>query len=116
MNPSERADSMKHGEKVAPVIAAVTSLATIACCLPVGFAAAAVTASLSLAVAAYQPWFLGASVLLLLVGAVQLRQTQRACGTRSSSSLIVFGLSAVIVVLVVVFPDVIAGLLADWLP
>ena len=107
---------MKHVEKVAPVMAAVTSVATIACCLPVGFAAAAVTASLSMAVAAYQPWLLGASVLLLLVGAVQLRQTQRACGARSNSSLIVFGISAVIVVLVVVFPDVTAGLLADWLP
>ena len=107
---------MKHAEKVAPVMAAVTSLATIACCLPVGFAAAAVTASLGMAIAAYQPWFLGASMALLLVGGVQLRRTQRACGTRAYSSLIVFGLSAVIVVLVVLFPDVIAGLLADWLP
>jgi hypothetical protein len=107
---------MKHGEKIAPVMAAVTGLATLACCLPMGFAAAAVTASLSMAVATYQPWFLGASVLLLFVGGVQLRQTQRTCGTRSYSSLIVFGFSAVIVVLVVVFPQVLAGLLADWLP
>ena len=119
MSPRVRVDAvvnMKHAEKVAPVMAALTGLATIACCLPMGFAVAAVSASLSMAVAAYQAWFLGASVLLLLVGAVQLRQTQRACGTRSYSSLIVFGLSAVIVVLVVVFPDVIAGLLADYLP
>jgi hypothetical protein len=107
---------MRHGEKIAPVMAAVTGLATIACCLPLGFAAAAVTTSLGMTMAAYQPWFLGASVLLLLVGAVQLRQTQRACGTRSYSSLIVFGLSAVIVVLVVLFPEVIAVLFADWLP
>jgi hypothetical protein len=107
---------MKHGEKVAPVMAAVTSAATIACCLPVGFAAAALTASFSMAVVAYQPWFLGASVLLLLVGAVQLRRMQRVCRTRSYSSLIVFGMSAVIVVLVVLFPDIVAGLLADWLP
>ena len=106
---------MKHAEKVAPVAAAVTSLATIACCLPVGFAAAALTASLGLAVAAYQPWFLGASVLLLIIGAVQLRQAQRTCGRHSYSSLIVFSLSAVIVVLVVLFPQVVAGLLADWL-
>ena len=116
MNPSARAAAMKHGEKVAPVMAAVTSLATIACCLPVGFAAAAMTAGVGMAVTAYQPWFLAASVLLLLVGAVQLRQTHRACGTRSYSSLIVFGVSAVIVLFVVVFPEVIAGLLADWLP
>lgn len=107
---------MKHAEKVAPVMAAVASLGTIACCLPMGFAAAALTGSLSMAVAAYQPWLLGASVLLLLVGGVQLRRTQRACGRRSYSSLILFSLSAVIVVLVVLFPQVIAGLLADWLP
>jgi hypothetical protein len=107
---------MKHGENLAPTMAAVTSLATLACCLPLGFAAAAVTASLSTAVAAYQPWFLGASVVLLLVGGIQLRQTQRACGTGAYSSVAVFAISAVIVVLVVLFPDVIAGLLADWLP
>jgi hypothetical protein len=107
---------MKHVEKVAPVTAAVASLATIACCLPMGFAAAALTASLSMAVAAYQPRFLGASVVLLVVGGVQLRQAQRACGARAYSSLIVFGISAVIVLGVVLFPDVIAGLLADWLP
>ena len=97
-------------------MAAVTSLATIACCLPIGFAAAALTASLSMAVAAYQSWLLGASVLLLVIGALQLRQTQKACGRRSYSSVIVFGLAAAIVGLVVVFPQVIAGLLADWLP
>jgi FtsH-binding integral membrane protein len=107
---------MKHVEKVAPVMAGVTSLATIACCLPMGFAAAAVTASFGMAVSVYQPWFLGASVVLLLVGGVQLRQKKRACGARAKSSLIVFGISAVIVLLVVLFPDVVAGLLADWLP
>lgn len=107
---------MKHGERIAPVAAALTGLATLACCLPVGFAAAAVTASLSSGVAAFQPWFLGASVLLLLVGVVQLRQAQRTCATRPYSSLIVFGVSAAIVLLVIFFPQAIAGMLADWLP
>jgi len=86
---------MKHGEKIAPVAAALMGLATLACCLPMGFAAAAVTASLSTVVAPYQPWFLGASVVLLLVGTVQLRQIQRTCATRPYSSLIVFCVSAV---------------------
>ena len=66
---------MKHGEKIAPVAAALTGLATLACCLPMGFAAAAVTAGLSTVVAAYQPWFLGLSVVLLAVGLVQLNQS-----------------------------------------
>ena len=69
-----------------------------------------------MAVAAYQPWLLGARFCFWSWVAVQVRQRQRACGRRSYSSLIVFGLSAVIVVLVVLFPQVIAGLLADWLP
>ncbi len=107
---------MKHGEKIAPMAAALTGLATLACCLPMGFAAAAVTASLSTAVAAFQPWFLGASVALLLVGGMQLRQAQRTCATRPYSSLIVFCVSAAIVLLVIFFPQVIAGMLADWLP
>ena len=107
---------MKHGEKVAPVAAALTGVATLACCLPVGLAAAAVTAGLSTVVAAYQTWFLGASVALLAVGLVQLTQVQRTCSRRPYGSFAVFGVSAAIVLLIVLFPQVIAGLLADWLP
>lgn len=107
---------MKHSEKIAPVAAALTGLATLACCLPVGVAAAAVTAGLSTVIEAYQPWFLGASVVLLAVGLVQLNQVQRTCSRRPYASFVVFGVSAVIVLLVVLFPQVIAGMLADWLP
>lgn len=107
---------MKHAEKIAPVAAAVTGLATLACCLPMGFAAAAITASLSTVVAAYQPWFLGLSGVLLVAGTVQLRQVQRTCAKTPYSSLLVFCVSAGIVLLVVLFPQVIAGMLADWLP
>ena len=106
---------MKHREKVAPVAAAVTGLASLACCFPLGFAAAAATASLSTIAAAYQPWFVAASIVLLLVGVVQLRQVQKSCARRPYSSLIVFGVCAAIVVLVVLFPQVLAGVLADWL-
>jgi hypothetical protein len=107
---------MKHVEKVTPVAAALTSLATIACCLPVGFAAAAATASLSLVVATYQRWFLGASIVLLVIGMVQLQRTQRRCATRPHGSMVVFGASAVVVVLVVLFPQIVAGIVADWMP
>jgi cytochrome bd-type quinol oxidase subunit 2 len=107
---------MKHGEKIAPLAAAVTGLATLACCLPMGFAAAAVTASLSTVVAAWQPWFLGLSGVLLVVGMIQLRRLRRTCARTPFSSLIVFCVSAGTVLLVVLFPQVIAGVLADWLP
>lgn len=107
---------MKHVEKVTPIAAAFTSLATLVCCLPMGFAAAAATASLSMVVATYQRWFLGASVVLLIVGMVQVQRVQRTCATRPYGSIVVLGISAVIVLLVVLFPQVVAGLVADWMP
>lgn len=107
---------MKHVEKVTPIAAAFTSLATLVCCLPMGFAAAAATATLSMVVATYQRWFIGASLVLLIVGMVQLQRVQRTCATRPYGSIVVFGVSAVIVLLVVLFPQVVAGLVADWMP
>lgn len=107
---------MKHVEKATPIAAALTSLATLVCCLPMGFAAAAAAAGLGMVVAAYQHWFLGASVVLLMLGMVQLQRVQRTCETRPYGSMLVFAVSAVIVLLVVLFPQVIAGILADWMP
>ncbi len=107
---------MNHGEKIAPVAAAATALATLACCLPVGIAAAAATASLAVVVAAYRGWFLLASGALLAIGIVQLNRAQRQCSTRKRGSLAILGLSATIVVLVALFPQVIAALIAAWLP
>ena len=106
---------MKHSEKVAPVAAAASALATLLCCLPAGIAAAAATASLGAAVAPYRSWFLGASAMLLAIGVVQLTRAQR-CSTRTSGSKAILIVSAAIVVLVALFPQVVAGLLADWLP
>jgi hypothetical protein len=94
----------------------VTSLAPLARCVPMGFVAAAATAILSAAVATYQRWFLGASVVLLVIGMVQLRQVQRTCARQPYSSFMVVGTSAVIVLLVVLFPQVVAEIVADWLP
>jgi hypothetical protein len=107
---------MKHAEKIAPILGAVTGLATLVCCVPMGFATAAVTASLSTVVAPFQPWLLGASLVLVGVGLVQLRQRQRTCARWPYSSVIVFAVSAAIVLLVVLFPQVVAGIVADWLP
>lgn len=108
--------SMGHGEKIAPLAAAVTALATLACCLPLGFAAAAATVSLAAVVAAYRSWFLLASGLLLVVGVVQLKRAERQCSTRKRGSLAILSISATIVVLVALFPQVIAAVIAAWLP
>jgi hypothetical protein len=107
---------MKHAEKVAPVAAAVSALATLACCLPIAFAAGTAAAGLAVVAGAYRWWFLGASGALLIVGAVQLVRIRRACATRGTGSMVILGMSAAIVLLVLAFPQVIAGLIADWIP
>ncbi len=107
---------MAHGEKIAPLAAAATALATLVCCLPVGIAAAAATASLGAVVSTYRNWFLLASCGLLGIGIVQLTRLQRQCSTRPRGSVAVLTISAVIVSLVALFPQVIAALIAAWLP
>jgi hypothetical protein len=67
-------------------------------------------------VATYQRWFLAASVVLLIVGVVQVQRVQRTCASRPYGSLLVLGISAMVVLLVVLFPQLVAGLVADWMP
>ena len=107
---------MKHGEKIAPVAAAASALATLVCCLPMGIAAAAATASLAAVASTHRRWFLLASSVLLLVGIVQLIRMRRRCATRPRGSFAILAASATIVVLVALFPQVVAGLIAAWLP
>ena len=103
---------MKHTEKVTPLAAVAMAVGTLVCCLPYGFAAAAATASLSTVALAYRPWLLGVSVLLLVVGALQVRRFRSNCPTRSGVSVTILVLSAVTVLLVIFFPQAIASLIA----
>jgi hypothetical protein len=107
---------MKHTANITPIAAAVSAVATLLCCLPVGFAAAGATASLGAVALSYRPWFLGASMLLLIVGVVQVSRVHRTCPTRNRASIVILSVSAIIVLLVIFFPQVIATLVADWLP
>jgi hypothetical protein len=86
------------------------------CCLPLGFTAAALSASLSAAIAPLRPWLLGSSVLLLGIGVYQVYRSEGICRRRSPTSLGLLWFSAIVVLAVVLFPQVLAGLLADWLP
>src|SRR5258708_32587887 len=96
--PGDRED-MRHAEKIAPVGAAVSALATLACCLPIAFAAGTATAGLAAVAGSYRWWFLGASATLLVVGGAQLVRGRRACQTRGTGPRGVLGLSPAIVVL-----------------
>lgn len=105
---------MKNPEQVTPLAAAVTALSTLLCCVPTSFAAAIATTSAGVFVADHQGWFLGASIVLIALGVVQLRRAT-ACSTgRKRWSAIVLAVSAGIVMAVIFFPQVLAGLMADW--
>jgi hypothetical protein len=102
-------------ERVVPVSAAVSALATVLCCWPLPFAAAIGAAGLSAAIAPFRFWLIGLSVVLLGVGFVQMYRQPRACRTRSTASVVVLWTSAILVVVVLFLPQLLATLLANWL-
>jgi uncharacterized membrane protein YoaT (DUF817 family) len=106
---------MKNSEQVTPVAAAATALSTLLCCVPTGFAAAIATTSAGMFVTDHQAWFLAASVLLIAIGAVQLRRATVCSTATKRTSAMVLALSAVVVIAVIFFPQVLAGLMADWM-
>ena len=105
---------MKHLENITPVVAVLSAVATLACCLPVAFAAAAATASLGVVAAEYRSWLIGLSGGLLAVAFVQMSRSARVCGRRSAASTVIFCVSLGIVLIVVLFPQLVAALVADW--
>lgn len=103
---------MRVTERLAPVAAALSALATLACCFPLGIAGAVGALGLSVALASLRPWLIGVAVILLGLGSWQLYRGQRSCQRRSRLSLILFGLSAVVVLGVIIFPQKLAELMA----
>jgi len=103
---------MKLLEKSLSTAAVVAALSTLACCVPLGFLGALGLASLSVWVQPLRPWLLGASGVLLTVGFVQLHVRKSACARRSAASLVIFWTAAGVVFLIVLFPQIVASLIA----
>lgn len=103
---------MKFVEKGAPAAAIVAALSTLACCVPLGFVGALGLASLSAWAQRFRPWLLGGSTVLLFVGLAQLYFGKPACRGRSTASVVLFWTAVLVVILVTLFPQVIAGLIA----
>ena len=107
---------MKQGSGIsASVGAIVSSLATMACCLPLAFAAAIGAAGASAFLLKFRPWFLGLSIVLLGIGFWQQRRA-RQCAVRGRIvGLFLLWTAVVVVVGMILFPQQIAGFLADRL-
>ena len=102
---------MKVVERGAPATAILAALSTIACCLPFGIVGAAGLAGVSIWLAPLRPWLLGVSVLLLVLGFWQLYRAKQCSTRRSRVSVGLFWLAAIVVLLAIVFPQ----LLANWI-
>ena len=107
---------MKPGSGAsASVGAIVSSLATLVCCLPLAFAAAIGAAGASAFLLKFRPWFLALSVVLLGIGFWQQRRAKQ-CAVRDRVLGQVLLWNAVVVVGgMVLFPQQIAGFIADRL-
>jgi cytochrome bd-type quinol oxidase subunit 2 len=106
---------LRAGERVTPIVAALSAVATLACCLPIGGAALVGIGGLLGVAAQYQEWLFPASGVLLVVGGVLIWRSRRVCHRTSKVSLIILAVSTAIVLTVFLFPQMVAGALTDWL-
>ncbi len=70
---------MRITEKLTPVAAAMSALATLACCLPLGIAGALGALGLSIALERLRPWLTGLAVVLLGMSAFQMYRGRKSC-------------------------------------
>jgi uncharacterized membrane protein YidH (DUF202 family) len=103
---------MKIAERATPVAAVIAAFSTLACCLPFGFLGAIGLAGASVRLQIARPWLLVASVVLLVLGFVQLYRRGKQCRKRSPLSVALFWVAAAAVLLIVLFPQLIASLVA----
>jgi hypothetical protein len=105
---------LKQGTGISASLAAiVSSVATISCCLPLGFAAALGAGAASAFSTTLRPWLLGLSVALLGLGFWQQRRAKQ-CSVRGRMIGNVLLWTALIVVSgMILFPQEIAAFIAD---
>ena len=107
---------MRPGTGLSASLAAiVSSLATMACCVPLGFAAAIGAAGASAFLLRFRPWFLVLSIALIGVGFWQQRRAKQCAVKGRLVGQILLWTAAAIVLAMLLFPQQIAGFLADHL-
>ena len=107
---------MKQGTGIsASLVAILSSVAMISCCLPLGFAVALGAGAASAFFTTLRPWLLALSVALIALGFWQQhRAKQCAVRGRRLGSVLLWGAVAVVLSMIL-FPQEIAALIADHL-
>jgi FtsH-binding integral membrane protein len=105
---------VKQGTGVSvSLVAIMSSVATISCCLPIAFAGALGAGAASAFSTTLRPWLLGLSVVLLGFGFWQ-RHRAKQCAVRGRLVGNVLLWAAVVVVMgMILFPQEIAAVIAD---
>lgn len=103
---------MRAAERATPFAAAIAALSTLACCLPFGFLGAAGLAGAGVWLQSGRPWLLASAGILVVLGFIQLYVRRQQCRKRSPLSIALFWVAAAIVLLVILFPQAIASLIA----
>jgi len=107
---------MKQGSGISASLGAImSSLATVGCCLPLGFAGALGAAGASAFLQRFRPWLLALSIVLLGVGFWQQRRARLCSVKRSYLSAVLLWTAVVLVMGMIIFPQEIAGFIADHL-
>ena len=107
---------MKPGSGFSASVAAiVSSIATMACCVPLGFAAAIGTAGASAFLLRFRSWFLVLSIALIAFGFWQQRRAKQCAVRGRLVGQMLLWTAVAIVLAMILFPQQIAGFLADHL-
>lgn len=107
---------MRQGSGISASVGAIlSSLATMACCLPLAFAAAIGAAGAGAFLLKFRPWFLGLSIVLLGIGFWQQRRAQQCAVKGRIVGQVLLWTALLVVVGVTLFPQQIAGFIADRL-
>lgn len=114
--PQARTKTGSKSTMVASIAALVSVIAASSCCLPLlPFLFAAGAASTSVFVATFRPYLLVLSVLLVAFGFYKSWRDKQCNRKPSRISTFLLWFSAIVVVVMIFFPQVIANLLADLL-
>jgi hypothetical protein len=104
----------QRGTLVAAASAVVSLLAAGSCCLPLGtILIAGGFAGLSAMIESYRPWLIGLSLVSLGAGFWQAYGRKQCAARRSGTSVAVLWIALTMIVVLLLFPQTIAGVLAD---
>jgi hypothetical protein len=105
---------VKTGTGISASLGAIlSSVATISCCLPLGFAAALGAGAASAFFTTLRPWLLGLSVVLLGLGFWQQHRAKQCAVRGRLLGYVLLWAALVVVAGMILFPEQIAGFIAD---